>query len=213
MCGSVAILSRNACRGARAARRHRGLRHRGPDGMRTWIDEDGRGAGPHDLPAPPPGGTLIGMLPADTAALVVTLVLMILWEGMRNYHVRYEVFRSPCENSPAPHRIDFESVFPKSLRHLLLQSYLFGSLWVQIDAARLATLKEALLIRYARRYARLHPDAGSIEIFAITQRITPDTSRSIAASVNSCFDSPAGAGRRWSATRPQLPERSLCAAS
>lgn len=92
------------------------------------------------------------------------------WIDIRNYHVSYEAF----ENVPgAPARvIDPREIFPRSTRHILLQSYLHGSIWHQIDTAGLQELRRSILGRYARRYARRHIDTGTIEIFAIRQRIT-----------------------------------------
>ena len=93
------------------------------------------------------------------------------WVDARNYHVRYEV-RSlhPGRSEPVEPR----ELFPDSMRHLLLQSYFFGNVWLQMEPARLDAIRESLLARHARRFARAHPDAGEIEAVAIVQRITPD---------------------------------------
>lgn len=93
------------------------------------------------------------------------------WVDARNYHVRYEV-RSlhPGRSEPVEPR----ELFPDSMRHLLLQSYFVGNVWLQMEPARLDAIRQSLLARHARRFARAHPDAGEIEAAAIVQRITPD---------------------------------------
>ncbi len=93
------------------------------------------------------------------------------WVDARNYHVRYEVRRL---GSTAPTRIDPHSLFPNSMRHLLLQSYLVGNIWLQMDREMRRAVRHSLLVRHAARFARAHPDAGEIEVFAIVQRITSD---------------------------------------
>ena len=93
------------------------------------------------------------------------------WVDARNYHVRYEV-RSlhPGRSEPVEPR----KLFPDSMRHLLLQSYFFGNVWLQMEPDNLDAIRKSLLTRHARRFARAHPDAGEIEAVAIVQRITPD---------------------------------------
>lgn len=93
------------------------------------------------------------------------------WVDERNYHVRYEVrsLRPGRERS-----IDSRKLFPESMRHLLLQSYLLGNVWLQMEPEKLAAVRGSLLARHARRFARAHPDAGDIEAVAVVQRITPD---------------------------------------
>lgn len=96
------------------------------------------------------------------------------WIDTRNYHVRYEVSRRGPRGLAPPAPVDATELFPRTLRHLLLQSYIVGNIWLQIDGDHLAALRRSLLVRHARRYARLHPDAGTIEVYAILQRITSD---------------------------------------
>lgn len=94
------------------------------------------------------------------------------WVDRRNFHVRYRL----TERRPgAPAReLDPESLFPRTIRHLILQSYLHGSIWLQIHEERLVELRRAILHRYAARYALRHPDTGIIEVTAVVQRITAD---------------------------------------
>ena len=93
------------------------------------------------------------------------------WVDARNYHARYEVRRLHSgRNEPVEPR----ELFPDSMRHLLLQSYFFGNVWLQMEPASLDLIRQSLLARHARRFARVHPDAGEIEAVAVVQRITPD---------------------------------------
>lgn len=96
------------------------------------------------------------------------------WIDTRNHHVRYEVFRSAGGNPHEWRRIDPGSLFPTSLRHLLLQSYLFGNVWLQIDAEPLERLRASILARHAQRFARLDGGSGRIEVFSVHQRVTAD---------------------------------------
>ena len=93
------------------------------------------------------------------------------WVDERNYHARYEVrsLRPGRERSIEPRKL-----FPESMRHLLLQSYLLGNVWLQMEPEKLDAVRRSLLERHARRFARAHPDAGEIEAVAVVQRITPD---------------------------------------
>lgn len=71
-------------------------------------------------------------------------------------------------------RIDPRALFPRSMRHLLLQSYMVGNIWLQLSPEELEMVRRSLLVRHARRYARAHPEAGVIDVVAVVQRITAD---------------------------------------
>ncbi|MCY4647595.1 MAG: hypothetical protein OXE73_12060 [Gammaproteobacteria bacterium] len=99
------------------------------------------------------------------------------WVDERNYHVRFEVRRvgeAEGMRGPRGRCIDSEALFPQSMRHLLLQSYLVGNIWLQLGPAKLEAVHRSLLVRHARRYARAHPEAGTIDVVAVVQRITAD---------------------------------------
>ena len=110
------------------------------------------------------------------------------WVDARNYHVRYEVRRivssasTPAdaghggrnETAGRSQPVDPLALFPNSMRHLLLQSYLVGNIWLQMGPGSLEEIRRSLILRHARRYARAHPDAGMIEAVAVVQRITGD---------------------------------------
>jgi len=93
------------------------------------------------------------------------------WVDARNYHVRYEVRRLfPGRAEP----VDPRELFPDSMRHLLLQSYFFGNIWLQMEGEKREAVRRSLLESHAQRFARSHPHAGEIEAVAVVQRITPD---------------------------------------
>ncbi len=93
------------------------------------------------------------------------------WVDARNYHVGYEVWKL---SSPRTEPVEPQELFPDSMRHLLLQSYFFDNIWLQMEGEKREAVRRSLLERHARRFARAHPDAGEIEAVAIVQRITPD---------------------------------------
>ena len=92
------------------------------------------------------------------------------WVDERNHHVRFEVTRVGGDDAPT----DADALFPRTMRHLLLQSYLVGNIWMRMSPGQLDQVRRSLLIRHARRYARAHPDAGTIDAVAIVQRVTKD---------------------------------------
>ena len=121
------------------------------------------------------------------------------WVDERNYHVRFEVRtvgegeRGGCAGDAqadghaagtsmsrrvaGPGRgrhVDPDALFPQSMRHLLLQSYLVGNIWLQLSPEKLEAVRRSLLVGHARRYARAHPEAGTIDVVAVVQRITAD---------------------------------------
>ena len=95
------------------------------------------------------------------------------WVDSRNYHVRYEL-RSAARGSTQGQALDAGLLFPDAMRHLLLQSYLLGNVWLQMSPEALAAVRRSILSRYAARYARSHPNAGTLEAWAIVQRVTSD---------------------------------------
>ena len=94
------------------------------------------------------------------------------WVDERNYHLRFEV--TAIADNDATITLDPDALFPQSMRHLLLQSYLVGNIWLRMSPEKLKAVRRSLLVRHARRYARTYPDAGTIDVVAIVQRITED---------------------------------------
>ena len=95
------------------------------------------------------------------------------WVDSRNYHVRYEL-HGLAAGSQTRQALDASALFDDTMRHLLLQSYLIDNVWLQMDADDRAAVRRAILARYAARYARSHPNAGTLEAWAVVQRVTAD---------------------------------------
>ena len=91
------------------------------------------------------------------------------WVDSRNYHVCYEVFREDPEE-----RLDPSTLFDNTMRHLLLQSYLIGNVWLQMGPEARTHVARTILARHAARYPRTHPNAGTVGVWSVVQRITPD---------------------------------------
>jgi hypothetical protein len=131
---------------------------------------------------PPLWKTHVSRFRRDPAAAVLWALgiaqsyRLLDWIDDRNYRCRYELLeRVPDAPSDAPPRaIAPDELFPRSVRHVILQSYLHGSIWLQIDATMLRRLRRATLVRYARRFARRRGTSGVIEVFATVERITTD---------------------------------------
>jgi hypothetical protein len=96
------------------------------------------------------------------------------WIDARNYRVDHQVSSLPARPSPSPETVDPTELFPRSMRDILLQSYLYGNLWVRVDPAALPEIRSRMLAGYAREYARRHPADAEVDACAIVQRITPD---------------------------------------
>jgi hypothetical protein len=94
------------------------------------------------------------------------------WVDQRNFHVSFEVRDHSGHGSAT--RIEPEELFPRGLRHLLLQSYLLDNVWMRMSDDQRAQLRTSLLTRHAQRYARRHPGGGDVEVFVTSQRITSD---------------------------------------
>ena len=95
------------------------------------------------------------------------------WVDSRNYHVRYEL-HGLADSPRTRQALDASALFDDTMRHLLLQSYLIDNVWLQMDADDRAAVRRAILARYAARYARSNPNAGTLEAWAVVQRVTAD---------------------------------------
>lgn len=94
------------------------------------------------------------------------------WIDERNYYAAYEVLEL-CPHGP-PRSVDPEAFFPRAARHVLLQTYLHGNIWVKINPTLLPELRASILTAYARRYCQAHPTITTVEVYATVQRITSD---------------------------------------
>ena len=89
------------------------------------------------------------------------------WIDDRNYHIEYEAYRSDLQP------VNVEEIFPRAIRSILLQAYLFGISWAQIPVAEQAELRRALYSRFARRYCRSHHrDGDEVLVYSKVRRVT-----------------------------------------
>ena len=92
------------------------------------------------------------------------------WIDKLNWHVYYEgqeLIAGTC------HPFNPDRVFPKSARHVFLQSYIQNRSW-RIPPSYLTELQISLLTRYVRQFARQTPNTGHITIYTNIGRITGD---------------------------------------
>ena len=96
------------------------------------------------------------------------------WIDRKNFHAKLEARVLKEKKSRG---INPEDVFPRSIRHVLLQSYLHNVRWIKIPEERRKELKQSIYRRYARRYCRLHAPDGAVSVLATVQRLTADNLR------------------------------------
>jgi hypothetical protein len=94
------------------------------------------------------------------------------WVDQYNYHITYDVVERRRDGTAG--RLDDETLFPRTLRNVLLQSYLHDATWMKVPRHRLPDLQRSLFERYARRFCRRCGDTGRIEVIANVQRTTAD---------------------------------------
>lgn len=94
------------------------------------------------------------------------------WIDDRNYHVAYEVLEA--RPGSLPRRLPATTLFPHSIRHILLQTYLYGNIWVKVDPALLPEVRATILAGYARRFCQRYRAAATVEVYATIQRLTAD---------------------------------------
>jgi hypothetical protein len=94
------------------------------------------------------------------------------WIDQYNYFITYDVVERREDGTLDT--LDDEALFPRSLRSVLLQSYLHDVTWMKVPRHRLADLQRSLFERYARRFCRRCGDRGRIEVIANVQRTTAD---------------------------------------
>ena len=135
------------------------------------------------------------------------------WVDARNHHLRYEVFLSSEGEFPSRRQIDPGTLFPTSIRHLLLQSYLIGNVWLQIDAEPLEELRRSILARHAQRFARRNSGEGSISVFAVHQRVTADNLALCRGERRLLMEFTFRDGNATLSTPTDLAEEALCVAS
>jgi hypothetical protein len=94
------------------------------------------------------------------------------WVDEKNYHITYDVVERRGDGTAE--RLDDEALFPRTLRSVLLQSYLHDVMWMKVARHRLPDLQRSLFERYTRRFCRRCGDTGRIEVIANVQRTTAE---------------------------------------
>ena len=94
------------------------------------------------------------------------------WVDHYNYHITYEVMERREDGTT--HRLDDKTLFPRTIRNVLLQSYLYDATWMKVPRQHLSDLQQSLFERYACRYCSRNGDTGHVEVFADVQRTTAE---------------------------------------
>jgi hypothetical protein len=94
------------------------------------------------------------------------------WIDDRNFHITYDIVERVNTTGTRP--IDPDDMFPRSLRSILLQSYLHDVVWTRIPSERMNELKISLSARFAGRYCRHYHRTHRIDVYRTIQRITAD---------------------------------------
>ena len=94
------------------------------------------------------------------------------WIDKFNYRVTYRV------HTPRPdgttQSLDPTSLFPQSLRAILLQGYVHNVRWMRVPSQHRNPLKYSILSRLAQRFCRKHMLTTPVTAWARVQRIRPD---------------------------------------
>ena len=78
-----------------------------------------------------------------------------------------------AEATAASARSSRTTMFPASLRGVLLQFYIHDITWLRIPPERREELRRSLLTRIARRYCREYQPTGKIGVYSSVERIDP----------------------------------------
>lgn len=93
------------------------------------------------------------------------------WIDKKNW--RGETRAWSVTTTPSGSRLPADSLFPRSLRGVLLQAYLHDVRWMKVPEEHRPLLKQSILAHAAGRYCRARPADDSIVVGAVTQRIEP----------------------------------------
>jgi hypothetical protein len=91
------------------------------------------------------------------------------WIDRKNYAVRYRLEMTSAE--APPQALTPSMLFPRTIRAVLLQSYLHNVRWIALPRAYRPDLKRSILTRLAQRFCRLHPMPGRLTAWSRIQRI------------------------------------------
>jgi hypothetical protein len=93
------------------------------------------------------------------------------WIDDRNFTVHYKIDEHRNDGSVRP--IEPDTMFPPSLRGVLLQFYIHDITWLRIPPEHREELRQSLLTGIARRYCRYHQPTGNIAVYSSVERIDP----------------------------------------
>jgi hypothetical protein len=93
------------------------------------------------------------------------------WIDDRNFTVHYKIVERLDDGSVRP--IEPETMFPASLRGVLLQFYIHDITWLRIPPENREELRQSLLTRIAHRYCQNYQPTGKIAVYSFVERIDP----------------------------------------
>ena len=93
------------------------------------------------------------------------------WIDDRNFTVNYRIDEHRNDGSVRP--IEPDTMFPPSLRGVLLQFYVHDITWLRIPPEHREELRRSLLTRIAHRYCRNSQPTGKIAVYSSVERIDP----------------------------------------
>ena len=94
------------------------------------------------------------------------------WIDRKNIYAKLETWEHFREFKRE--KVNPRDLFPRSIRSVLLQSYLYNVRWIKVPEPRSAELKQAIFFRFARRYCHTYHPKGTIWVNSTLQRITLD---------------------------------------
>jgi len=93
------------------------------------------------------------------------------WIDRKNYAVRYRLEMASAD--APPQALAPSMLFPRTIRAVLLQSYLHNVRWIAVPRVHRPSLKRSILARLAQRFCRLHSSPGRLTAWSRIQRIRP----------------------------------------
>jgi hypothetical protein len=93
------------------------------------------------------------------------------WIDERNYSVRYEA--AEYEGDKVARMLDADTIFLPSTRGRILQCYLHGVTWMQVQRQRQTELRRSLFTRQARKVCQRFQPRGDVAVYAMLERIVP----------------------------------------
>jgi hypothetical protein len=93
------------------------------------------------------------------------------WIDTKNYYVTHQVTAAIPDG--APRQLHPTTIFPTSMRSVLLQTYLRDVRWMPYPREHRQALKQRILERLAQRFCRLRPTSETITVQSVISRIQP----------------------------------------